>query len=76
MTHLDTKFEVSSFIHSRDVEGIPYVTGKIDTAHAQYDAIKLLGVKINITFGFLVPLFPIHYATFGELSWRIRGVSY
>jgi len=68
MTHLRTEFEVSSFINSKDMEGVPYVTCKIDIAHVQYDVIKMLGVKTNITFGFLIPIFPIHYATFGKLS--------
>jgi len=38
------------------------------TLHAQYDFIEMLGVKTNITFGFLIPIVPIHYATFGKLS--------
>ena len=44
-----------------------YVTCKIDIAHAQYDVIKMWRVKTNITFGFLILIFPIHYATFGKL---------
>jgi len=67
MMHLRTKYEVSSFIHSKDIEGVPYVTGKVGIAHAQCDIIKMLGVKTNVTFGFLIPIFPIHYATFGKL---------
>jgi len=39
MTHLHPKFEVSSFIHSKDMEGVLY-TCKIDIAYAQYDVIK------------------------------------
>ena len=45
-----------------------FVTCKIDITHTQYDVIKMLGVKTNITFGFLIPIFPIRYATFGKLS--------
>ena len=56
----------SSF--SKDMEGVPYVTGKIDIANVHDDVIKMLGVKTNITFGFLIPIFSIHYATFGKLS--------
>ena len=59
MTHLHTKFEMSSFIRLKDMEGVPYVTG---------DVIKMLGVKTDITFGFLIPIFHIHYATVGKLS--------
>ena len=62
MTHPHTKSEVSSFIHSKDMEGVPYVTSKIDIAHAQYDVKEMLGVKTNVTFGFLIPIFPIHYS--------------
>jgi len=76
MSHLHTKFEMCGFIHSKDMEGVPYVTGKIDIANVHDDVIKMLGVKTNITFGFLIPIFSIHYATFGKLSWRIVGVSY
>ena len=43
MTHLHTKFEMSSFIHSRDTEGVHYVTGKIGIAHVRCDVIKMLG---------------------------------
>jgi len=50
------------------MEGVPYVTCKIDIAHAQYDVIEMLWVKTSITFGFLIPIFPIHYASFGKLS--------
>jgi len=75
MTQLRTKFEVSSFIHSIYMEGVPYVTCKIDIANAQYDVIEMLWVKTNITFGFLIPIFPIHYASFGKLSWEIRGIN-
>ena len=52
------------------MEGVPYVTGTLGIAHARCDVIKMLGVKTNITFGFLIglPIFPIHYATFGKLS--------
>jgi len=50
------------------MEGVPYVTCKADIVHVQYDVIKMLGVKTNIIFGFLIPIFPIHYATFWKLS--------
>jgi len=30
----------------------------------------------NPIFGFLIPIFPVQYATFIELSSIIRGVSY
>jgi len=43
MTHLRTEFEVSSFINSKDMEAVPYVTCKIDIAHVQYDVIKCWG---------------------------------
>jgi len=33
-------------------------------------------VKSNPIFGFPIPVFPIQYATFTELSLTIRGVSY
>ena len=49
------------------MEGVPYVTCKIDIVRAQYEVIKMLAVKTNIMFGFLIPIFPIHYATFGKL---------
>jgi len=68
MSQLHTKFKMSSFIHSKDTEGVPYVPCKIDTVRAQYDVIKMLGVKTNIIFDFLIPVVPIHYATFGKLS--------
>jgi len=55
MTQLRAKSEVSRFIHSKDTEGIPYVTCKIYIAHAQYDVIKMLGMETNIIFGFLIP---------------------
>ena len=75
MANLRNTCKMSSFIHSKDMEGVPYVTCKIDIVRAQYEVIKMLAVKTNIMFGFLIPIFPIHYATFGKL-WKIRGVSY
>jgi len=57
MTHPHTKLEVSSFNRSGDRRGLPYVTCKIDIAHAQYDVIKMLGVKTNINLAFSYPYF-------------------
>lgn len=46
------------------VAGTPTViANKFHTVH------QVLGVKTNIPFVFVIPVFPIHYASFRNLSW-------
>jgi len=47
---------------------------KICIAHVRYHVIHKMQVKSNPIFGFPIPVFPIQYATFTELSLTIRGV--
>jgi len=42
-------------------------------AHARYYTIHMSGVKSNPISGFRVPMFPIHYVTFVELSEKNNG---
>ena len=48
MIQLHTKFEMSSFINSKDMVGVPHVTGMMSS--------KCWGLHLHVTFG--LPVYP------------------